>query len=319
MEKRILCVERLAASMTLGSISSLNGIIQENHDVKASMSGTQKVESFTRYTTVRLAAGELLFAEGELGDCMYLVRSGRVAIQKNSSRGLITISVLEEGDFFGEMSLLESQPRYATARAETDCVLSRIDMSDFEQLIQSEPELAVRMLRKLGWQLRSLTEKYLALRQQLPQAAPQSLPEDRETWPGVLLEPAGFQTDPKLDPVAVKSASSPEYGLRLLSGYWLPLPDQDVITLGRTDPASGIFPDLDLSEHDPRRSLSRRHARMVRTAEGYALMEEMGVMNGSFVNGNRLQPQQLQLLQPGDRITLGMVQLLFDRLPPGSS
>ncbi len=286
--------------------------------MKRSMSGTQKVESFTRYTTVRLQAGELLFAEGELGDCMFLIRKGRIAIQKNASRGLVTISVLEEGDFFGEMSLLESQPRYATARAETDCVLSRIDMGDFEQMIRSEPELAVRMLRKLGWQLRSLTEKYLLLRQQSRGVEPssQKQPDAPETWPGLIPETLGFQTDPGVEAVP-ETARAPEFGFRLLSGQWLPLPNQDVITLGRTDPASGIFPDLDLSEHDARRSLSRRHARLVRTPEGYALMEEMGVMNGSFVNGNRIQPSQLQLLQPGDRVTLGMVQLLYDRLPAG--
>ncbi len=285
--------------------------------MKTSMNGTQKVESFTRYTTVRLQAGELLFAEGELGDCMFLIRKGRVAIQKNAPRGLVTIAVLEEGDFFGEMSLLESQPRYATARAETDCVLSRIDMGDFEQLIRSEPELAVRMLRKLGWQLRNLTEKYLALRQGLPARDTASNPpevDEMSTWPGLIPETLAFQTDPDVAAVSAERRK-PEYGLRLLSGQWLPLPNQDVITLGRTDPASGIFPDLDLSEHDSRRSLSRRHARLVRTPEGYALLEEMGVMNGSFVNGNRIQPSQLQLLQPGDRITLGMVQLQYDRLP----
>ncbi len=287
--------------------------------MKAGRQGTRQMENLDRFTTVRLAAGETLFAEGESGDCMFLIRSGRIAIQKNTPRGLVTLAVLGEDDFLGEMCVLESQPRYASARAETDCVLSRIDGPDFEYLIRAQPELAVRMLRKLGWQLRSLTAKYLALVQQ--PIAPGSRATlldggDASTWPGLLPEVAGMQTDPELTPLK-SGVSSPHSGfaLRLLSGQCLPLPDQDVVTLGRTDPASGIFPDLDLSDHDPRRSLSRRHARVVRTAEGHALMEEAGVMNGSFVNGKRLQPQQLHLLKPGDRITLGMVQLTFQPVP----
>ncbi len=61
--------------------------------------------------------GECIVAEGSLGRAMYIVADGRVRIVKSSGGGDVTLGYIERGDFFGEMSLLESLPRYAGAFA----------------------------------------------------------------------------------------------------------------------------------------------------------------------------------------------------------
>ncbi len=81
--------------------------------------------------------------------------------------------------------------------------------------------------------------------------------------------------------------------------------------IGRADPISGIFPDVDLSPYDPGATVSRRHARIWR-AEGRYWIEDLASVNGTLVNGRRLLPPRTpQALHDGDRVQIGEVSLLF--------
>jgi len=71
------------------------------------------------------------------------------------------------------------------------------------------------------------------------------------------------------------------------------------------------MPDVDLTQVDLKRSVSRRHARLVRGADGFALTEEVGALNGTFVNGTKLVTGRPHPVQDGDKISLGMVKLVF--------
>jgi pSer/pThr/pTyr-binding forkhead associated (FHA) protein len=81
--------------------------------------------------------------------------------------------------------------------------------------------------------------------------------------------------------------------------------------LGRYDPVTDQRPDIDLTDIDLKRSVSRRHARIVRNADGYFVMEEVGALNGTFVNGEKLITGRPHPLGEGDRLSLGMVKLVF--------
>jgi len=81
--------------------------------------------------------------------------------------------------------------------------------------------------------------------------------------------------------------------------------------IGRADPISGVFPDVDLSPYDPGAKVSRRHARIWR-AEGRYWIEDLASVNGTFLNGRRLLPPRTpHVLQDGDRLRIGEVSLLF--------
>ena len=85
--------------------------------------------------------------------------------------------------------------------------------------------------------------------------------------------------------------------------------------LGRRDPMSNIFPEVDLSKYDPQTKISRRHARIWREAGNY-LLEDLGSSNGTVLTRTaaeslRLVPRQPQVLSAGDRIRLGDATLHF--------
>jgi hypothetical protein len=108
--------------------------------------------------------------------------------------------------------------------------------------------------------------------------------------------------------VPAPAARAPRF-LHAASGQELLLPPGDEVQLGRAGSQPG--PALDLSALDPTRSLSRRHARILRDAGGFAVVEEPRVANGTFLNGSRLSPGERVPLRSGDELRLGVVALSF--------
>lgn len=85
--------------------------------------------------------------------------------------------------------------------------------------------------------------------------------------------------------------------------------DKDTILLGRRSPVDGIFPEVDLTEHDTDSYISRRHGRITRQ-ESTFVYEDLGSSNGSWVNANKLQPHVQQPLQEGDSLRLGKTEMV---------
>lgn len=102
----------------------------------------------------RHAAGTVLFREGDPGEKMYVIRSGKVNIWKRISDSEMTLAVLGPGEFFGEMALLESLPRSAGATVVEDAELIEVEQSAFETLVHRNSRIAVRLMRRLSSRLR---------------------------------------------------------------------------------------------------------------------------------------------------------------------
>lgn len=87
--------------------------------------------------------------------------------------------------------------------------------------------------------------------------------------------------------------------------------DKDSHLIGRTDPHTGIFPEVDLSPYDPETKVSRRHARIYRQGQQF-LIEDLSSVNGTTINGAiRLPPKQPRVLNSGDELKLGETMLKF--------
>ncbi len=86
-----------------------------------------------------LRSGEVLFKEGAAGDEMYLIRSGKIRIMKDLEGTKKTLAVIGEGEFFGEMALLDKRPRSASAIAETDAKLIIVDRNAFLSSVNKNP------------------------------------------------------------------------------------------------------------------------------------------------------------------------------------
>jgi CRP-like cAMP-binding protein len=244
---------------------------------------------FARFLT-HYDQGAVLFAEGEEGEDMYIVQSGRVAIKKKVKDGETTLAVMEKGDFFGEMAMLERLPRSASAEVVEAGDLIKIDNETFGDMIKANPEIAIRMLRKYSIRLRDANnqiEKILAAGGQLPP------PEVEETDGGGTIEGEALG-----------------YFIASNSGNVFPIHKSDAL-IGRYDSVTGMSPDIDLTHEDQSRNISRRHARVVIKDGAFFVAEEIGTMNGTFLNGTKLANGVLTPVNDGDELMLCRLSLTF--------
>jgi NTE family protein len=101
---------------------------------------------------IQVTAGEWLFRQGEPGDSLYVVRSGRLEIVVEQPEWTV-VRVLGRGAALGELALLTGTPRSASVRARRDSELLVVDRSSFTELLSTEPEFALALTRELGHQL----------------------------------------------------------------------------------------------------------------------------------------------------------------------
>jgi CRP-like cAMP-binding protein len=110
--------------------------------------------------------GDLIVSEGETGAEMFVIQSGRVAVTKKTAEGDLLLATLERGDFFGEMSLLESQPRSATVRAVGPTKLLAIRSGELLMKIRRDPTFAFELLQRMSGRIRVLDEEITRLSSQ---------------------------------------------------------------------------------------------------------------------------------------------------------
>ncbi|HVN77216.1 MAG TPA: cyclic nucleotide-binding domain-containing protein [Thermoanaerobaculaceae bacterium] len=261
----------------------------------------------------RFKAGEYIFRETEPGTEMFIIQEGKVEILRKTRGKERRVALLEEGDFFGEMAILEDLPRSASARAVDACALLRIDSTTFDQMVRHHPEIPVRMLRKLSSRLR---EADLHLEADVTPGSG----ERSGIWQG---KPAAEKqppapAKPPAKPVAAAKAKAPArvtpQNPRFVhkgSGTEFPLAPGDKTYVGRFDATTGFQPEIDLREVDTDRSTSRRHARIERREDLFFLREEIGTANGTYVGGQRVATGVDVELNDGDEVKFGRVRMVF--------
>ena len=115
--------------------------------------------------------GSIIFEQNAIAETMYVILSGRVEVIKNR-KGLITkLATLEEGDFFGEMSLFDNKPRSATVKALGDIRLLEIGKNKLLKSIMADPALAFKMLEKMGSRIRRQDDRIMDCLDELKEAA----------------------------------------------------------------------------------------------------------------------------------------------------
>ena len=118
------------------------------------MLNLEEHQKFAQESTRELADGDVIFMEGDDSREMYVVVEGEVVVSKKSSKGEVTLATMKKGDFVGEMSLLESLPRSATARAKGTTKLLAIHPGGFLLKIRRDPTFAFEMLQSLSRRIR---------------------------------------------------------------------------------------------------------------------------------------------------------------------
>lgn len=98
--------------------------------------------------------GKLIFNQGSASDCAFIIGSGSVEIVKDTEEGKKVIGVLKENEIFGEMGLIDGQPRSASARALEDSVMYIITRDNFDILVDKNPKALLPILKVLTSRLR---------------------------------------------------------------------------------------------------------------------------------------------------------------------
>ena len=100
-----------------------------------------------------------LFKQGEKGDAMYLIESGRVRISiRDEDKQEVTLTELAQGDFFGEMAIIDGRQRSADARVIEDARLAILSRDAFLSFVRTNPDVALKMLSALTDRLRRTDE-----------------------------------------------------------------------------------------------------------------------------------------------------------------
>ncbi|MFN8373833.1 MAG: cyclic nucleotide-binding domain-containing protein [Anaerolineae bacterium] len=119
------------------------------------MTGMTPIDYFKNATDfVEYEAGATIFEEGNHGHMMYAVKEGAVEIIYKDR----VLETIEAGGFFGEMALIDSEPRSAKAAAKTHCKIVSVDRNRFLFLVQETPTFALQVMHTLAHRIRVIHE-----------------------------------------------------------------------------------------------------------------------------------------------------------------
>lgn len=108
--------------------------------------------------------GEVIVRQGEVGDCMYVIQEGQVEVVAERGDGELRLNVLDAGELFGEMAVVERETRVATVRAVGATRVLTIDRKSFLRRIHEDPSLAYRIVQTMSRRIRELDAEVTRLR-----------------------------------------------------------------------------------------------------------------------------------------------------------
>ncbi len=108
-------------------------------------------------------AGALIFSEGEASAEAFMLHEGRIELTKRGVGRAVRLAVLEPGEIFGEMGVIERQPRNATARALEPVRVTAIDADRFIYMLQTQPDVSLTLMHKLSHRLRVMDDRIAGL------------------------------------------------------------------------------------------------------------------------------------------------------------
>jgi hypothetical protein len=263
------------------------------------MAESQSDRKSSAETTIGVKKGQVLFQQGEPVTHCYVVKTGQVELTLIVGGQELRVGLLGSGELFGEAALLENHLSPVIARVIADGTLIKVEGSAFAEVVRQRPEVGLLAIRRLAARNVSGCAAWTAL---LAEAASVRLPTVER--PAAAGAEASHDAGPEVIPLGPRLVH-PE------TATIFSLPDQDEALVGRADPRTKFKPDIELSRVDKQLSLSRRHARVTRHKNVYAVVEEPKVANGTFVNGQRLTAGQPVTIKDGDEVCFGLVRTIF--------
>lgn len=115
-------------------------------------------DSLNKYLTT-VDSGKIIFKEGDFGSHFYIIRSGRIKISKQLDGKELVLTLLEKGDFFGEMALVSKIRRSATATAASTTQLLSFTKKGFTEMVQKNGTIALSIISQLCKRLQNTNQQ----------------------------------------------------------------------------------------------------------------------------------------------------------------
>lgn len=98
--------------------------------------------------------GEAIVSQGDVGETMFLIKSGAVTVTRSEEEKSVTLATLGTGESFGEMSMFDTEMRSATVKASGSCSLLAIDGRDLTDILSNSPEIGIAIIKTFVKRLR---------------------------------------------------------------------------------------------------------------------------------------------------------------------
>jgi CRP-like cAMP-binding protein len=110
--------------------------------------------------------GDVLINQGDVGDCMFVIQEGQVAVEREQGGENIFLGMRGAGEFLGELAIFEKEVHMATARAVTQVRALTVDKKNFLRRIHEDPSLAYRLCQLMSRRIRELSQQVAMLNQE---------------------------------------------------------------------------------------------------------------------------------------------------------
>ncbi len=111
---------------------------------------------------------EVVCGQGERGDYMYVIQSGRAEVLREEDGTEVVVGELTTGDVFGEMAIFEREPRSATVRVRGQARVLTLDKRAFLRRVHEDPSLAFHILQRMSSRIRALNQEVSRLKRPQP-------------------------------------------------------------------------------------------------------------------------------------------------------
>ena len=248
------------------------------------------MEIYKKYLT-KSGPGELLYKSGENQEFFYIINKGRV--QLKSEDGRTVLIALAKGDFFGEECFNSEQAAMCSAETVEETSIIKLPFNVLQEMMKKSPEITSKILKKLATKNAKITETLLTQQEKI------EMDKYSESTDNLII--AAEKLPDTLDANIVIKRSNRKVQLVKLNTY-----------IGRRDYTTGFIPDIDLTQEDEEKYISRKHALISYVDGKFYFSEESGAINGTFLNGTKLNTGVKYQLNPGDEMTLCHLNVIFN-------
>ena len=149
-----------------GELRNLSYQFLKNLPLFGELEESDQIEIWNHVLTRSYKKSNIILFEEDPGDSLFIIKEGKVKITRLSEGGKeVILSILGEGEFFGEMSLLDGESRSANVIALSDCEVFVLKRDNFLNILKSTPQIAITLLEELANRLRKSDQQieYLSL------------------------------------------------------------------------------------------------------------------------------------------------------------